>query len=410
MRTGDLDCRAYDLVTVAPVHVGSGEIRRANEYLYDRASGMAYFLDEARWVSFLGRRQLMEPFLAYIEESSRQLGQRRGPFRGKNLWDWLRAQGVQKREMEALAVRRARAERSVISEKGSLNDVHLQMALSDGRPYVPGSTIKGALRTGILYRMIQQEPERFRGFWQEICREAASREKAKDKERTWQGIERRLETQALHTLRVDRKKPAEMVNSALRGLRVSDAAVAKRETETLLLQKCDATTKQNKQGQTYKELPLFRECIPPGRRLHFTLTADFSMLRTLGITSFEDIFQGLRAYTAQALALLEEEFPKYRPQFEEAREADCFLGGGTGFLSKTLVYALAPDARQAREFTAHFLDEKFGRFDRKEGKWRPTHHHVTLDRAELSPRTLKLAATAQEEWLLGLCRFEECPR
>lgn len=397
MRTGDLDCRAYDLVTVAPVHVGSGEIRRANEYLYDRASGMAYFLDEARWVSFLGRRQLMEPFLAYIEESSRQLGQRRESFRGKNLWDWLRAQGVQKREMEALAVRRARAERSVISEKGSLNDVHLQMALSDGRPYVPGSTIKGALRTGILYRMIQQEPERFRGFWQEICREAESRDRLRDKERTWQGIERRLETQALHTLRVDRKNPAEMVNSALRGLRVSDAAVAKRETETLLLQK---PTKSNRQGKKSKTPPLFRECIPPGRRLHFTLTADFSMLRTLGITSFEDIFQGLRAYTAQVLALLEEEFPKYRPQFDEAREADCLLGGGTGFLSKTLVYALARDAREARNFTARYLDEKF---------WNPSHHHMQYD-GKLSPRTLKLVATAQEEWLLGLCRFEECPR
>lgn len=397
MRTGDLDCRAYDLVTVAPVHVGSGEIRRANEYLYDRASGMAYFLDEARWVSFLGRRQLMEPFLAYIEESSRQLGQRRGSFRGKNLWDWLRAQGVQKREMEALAVRRARAERCEISEKGSLNDVHLQMALSDGRPYVPGSTIKGALRTGILYRMIQQEPERFRGFWQEICREAESRDRLRDKERTWQGIERRLETQALHTLRVDRKKPAEMVNSALRGLRVSDAAVAKHETETLLLQK---PTKSNRQGKKSKTPPLFRECIPPGRRLHFTLTADFSMLCTLGITSFEDIFQGLRAYTAQALALLEEEFPKYRPQFDEAREADCLLGGGTGFLSKTLVYALARDAREARNFTARYLDEKF---------WNPSHHHMQYD-GKLSPRTLKLVATAQEEWLLGLCRFEECPR
>ena len=397
MRTGDLDCRAYDLVTVAPVHVGSGEIRRANEYLYDRASGMAYFLDEARWVSFLGRRQLMEPFLAYIEESSRQLGQRRESFRGKNLWDWLRAQGVQKREMEALAGRRARAERSVISEKGSLNDVHLQMALSDGRPYVPGSTIKGALRTGILYQMIQQEPERFRGFWQEICREAESRDRLRDKERTWQGIERRLETQALHTLRVDRKKPAEMVNSALRGLRVSDAAVAKRETETLLLQK---PTKSKRQGKTSKTPPLFRECIPPGRRLHFTLTADFSMLRTLGITSFEDIFQGLRAYTAQALVLLEEEFPKYRPQFDEAREADCLLGGGTGFLSKTLVYALARDAREARNFTARYLDEKF---------WNPSHRHMQYD-GKLSPRTLKLVATAQEEWLLGLCRFEECPR
>lgn len=396
MRTGGLDCRAYDLVTVAPVHVGSGEIRRANEYLYDRASGMAYFLDEARWVSFLGRRQLMEPFLAYIEESSRQLGQQQRPFRGKNLWEWLRAQGVQKREMEALAVRRARAERSVISDKGSLNDVHLQMALSDGRPYVPGSTIKGALRTGILYRMIQQEPERFRGFWQEILREAASRDKLRDKEKAWQRAIKSLETQALHTLRVA-EKPREMVNSALRGLRVSDAAVAKRETETLLLQK---PTKSNRQGKTSKTLPLFRECIPPGRRLHFTLTADFSMLRTLGITSFENIFQGLRAYTAQALALLEEEFPKYRPKFDEAREADCLLGGGTGFLSKTLVYALARDAREARNFTARYLDEKF---------WNPSHHHMQYD-GKLSPRTLKLVATAQEEWLLGLCRFEECPR
>lgn len=402
-------CRAYDLVTVAPVHVGSGEIRRANEYLYDKAHSMAYFLNETRWVAFLDKRQLMEPFLAYIEESSRQLVEAGSCFRGKNLWDWLRAQGVQPREMEALAVRRTRAERCVISKKGSLNDVHLQMALSDGRPYVPGSTIKGALRTGILYRLIRQEPERFRGFWQKILREAESRDKLHDKEKAWQRAIKSLETQALHTLRVE-KESREMVNSALRGLRVSDAAVAKRETETLLLQKLDATTKPNRQGITSKTLPLFRECIPPGRRLHFTLTADFSMLRTIGITSFEDIFQGLRAYTAQALALLEEEFPKYRPKFEEAREADCFLGGGTGFLSKTLVYALAPDARQAREFTAHFLDEKFGRFDRKEGKWRPTHHHVTLDRAELSPRTLKLAATAQEEWLLGLCRFEECPR
>ena len=396
MRSGEMVCRAYDLVTVAPVHVGSGEIRRANEYLYDKAHSMAYFLNETRWVAFLDKRQLMEPFLAYIEESSRQLGQRRGPFRGKNLWDWLRAQGVQPREMEALAVRRTRAERCVISEKGSLNDVHLQMALSDGRPYVPGSTIKGALRTGILYRMIQQEPERFRGFWQEILREAASRDKLRDKEKAWQRAIKSLETQALHTLRVE-KESREMVNSALRGLRVSDAVVTKREAETLLLQK---PTKSNRQGKTSKTPPLFRECIPSGRRLHFTLTADFSMLRTIGITSFEDIFQGVRAYTAQTLALLEEEFPKYRPQFDEAREADCLLGGGTGFLSKTLVYVLAEDVRKARDFTARYLDEKFRN---------PSHHHMQYDGA-LSPRTLKLVSTAQEEWLLGLCRFEECPR
>ena len=396
MRSGEMVCRAYDLVTVAPVHVGSGEIRRANEYLYDKAHSMAYFLNETRWVAFLDKRQLMEPFLAYIEESSRQLGQRREPFRGKNLWDWLRAQGVQPREMEALAVRRTRAERCVISKKGSLNDVHLQMALSDGRPYVPGSTIKGALRTGILYRMIQQEPERFRGFWQEILREAASRDKLRDKEKAWQRAIKSLETQALHTLRVE-KESREMVNSALRGLRVSDAVVTKREAETLLLQK---PTKSNRQGKTSKTPPLFRECIPPGRRLHFTLTADFSMLRTIGITSFEDIFQGLRAYTAQTLALLEEEFPKYRPQFDEAREADCLLGGGTGFLSKTLVYVLAEDVRKARDFTAQYLDEKFRN---------PSHHHMQYDGA-LSPRTLKLVSTAQEEWLLGLCRFEECPR
>ena len=407
MRTGDLDCRAYDLVTVAPVHVGSGEIRRANEYLYDRASGMAYFLDEARWVSFLSRRQLMEPFLAYIEESSRQLGQRREPFRGKNLWDWLRAQGVQKREMEALAVRRAQAGQNVIT-KGSLNDVHLQMALADGRPYVPGSTIKGALRTGILYRIIKQEPERFRSLWDDILREAGSNDKLRYKENIWRQDLRQLEVKALHTLQM-KDKPSEMVNSALRGLRVSDAALASSQTtDTLLLQKIDALAKVNRRGENRKTVPLFRECIPAKRRLHFTLTADFSMLRTIGIKSFEDIFQGLRAFTSHGLALEEQQFKEYGPLFDEAKTADCLLGGGTGFLSKTLVYALARNQREARDFTAHFLDEKFTDYDRQTRRRRPSHNHVQLDK-DLSPRTLKTVEQGQETWLLGLCRFEECP-
>ena len=121
--------------------------------------------------------------------------------------------------------------------------------------------------------------------------------------------------------------------------------------------------------------------------------------------SLDQVMESLRDYTSDGLRLQKQVFlpmnPRfYQPLFEEAETADMLLGGGTGFLAKTLVYALADSDEEAREFIAAYLDEAFT--ERKGGRVEPKHRHKQFDRT-LSPRTLKRAVMGQDDWIMGLC-------
>ena len=394
--------REYELECIAPLHVGSGEKLMAFEYLYDRKRQEVYFLDESKWIAFLEKRSLLDDFAVYVE---------RREFQRKSLWEWFLSMGVREAELRALALRKAHAATLTAERdrKKTLNDIVCQAALADGAPYIPGSAIKGAMRTGLLHGIIGREPQRFQRFWQEIVN--AARGPLREKQKMWSKTMARLEQEALHTLSLPNTRAGDAVTSALRGLRVSDAVCAEGEKETIVLQKVDLTTKKKQGEDGENKISLFRECLPAGRRLRFSVTADRSMLQSLGISSLDEIIGMIRAYMNDGLRLQERTFgdKAYRPLFEEAREADCLLGGGTGFLSKTLVHALAPSKEEARHFIARHLDEKFTKRDRATGRRRPAHDHELLD-AKLSPRTLKLACEDYDEWILGLCRIREVGR
>ncbi len=397
MKTGTLVRKDYELSCIAPVHIGSGEKLAAFEYLYERKQQKVYFLDESKWIAFLEKRRLMDEFAAYVE---------RRAFQQKSLWEWLLASGVREAELRALAARTAYAETLTAQQdrKNTLNDIACQIALADGTPYIPGSVIKGALRTGILHGIIKKEPQRFQRFWQDIRR--MSHASLREREREWGRIVLRLEQAALHTLSLPNTRTGDAVVSALRGIRVSDAVCAPGEKDTIVLQKVDLTTQKSQGEEGENEISLFRECLPAGRKLRFSITLDLSMLQALGISSPEEAIGMMRAHAREGLRLQERTFDKaYRPLFEEAEDADCLLGGGTGFLSKTLVYALAPEA-EARHFIAGYLDEKFMKKDKVTKRWVPAHDHKLRD-ARLSPRTLKMARAGQDVWILGLCRMEE---
>lgn len=395
--------KEYELECIAPLHVGSGEKLMAFEYLYDRKRQEVYFLDASKWIVFLEKRSLLDDFASYVE---------RRDFQRKSLWEWLLGRGASEAELRALALRKAYAA-TLTAERDrrkTLNDIVCQTTLAGGAPYIPGSTIKGAVRTGLLHGMIRREPQRFQRFWQEIA--GVKRAPLREKQRVWSKAMTHLEQMALHTLALPDTQAGDAVASALRGLRVSDAVCAEGEKETIVLQKVDLTTKKKQGEDGENKISLFRECLPAGRRLRFSVTADRSMLQSLGISSLDEIIGMMRAYMNDGLRLQERTFgdKAYRPLFEEAREAECLLGGGTGFLSKTLVHALAPSKEAARHFIARHLDEKFTKRDRATGRRRPAHDHELLD-AKLSPRTLKLACEDDyDEWILGLCRIREVQR
>ena len=78
------------------------------------------------------------------------------------------------------------------------------------------------------------------------------------------------------------------------------------------------------------------------------------------------------------------------------------LGGGTGFLSKTLVYALAGSDEEAHTFISSYLDAAFQKKNQRTGRREPAHRHKELDE-KISPRTLKRAVMGQDDWIMGLC-------
>lgn len=396
---GGIVQKEYELECIAPLHIGSGEKLMAFEYLYDRKGQEVHFLDESKWIAFLEKRGLMDDFASFLEQRSSH---------SKNLWEWLLKKGVQAKELETLSIRRAKAVKLTAEgdAKDKLNDIVCQTTLADGAPYIPGSAIKGAMRTGLLYGIIKREPQRFRKFWlnflrgaQEIGRTGNPRGKKGAWRRLATAVCREIEQEAFHTLSLPKTRARDAVTSALRGLRVGDAVCMAEEKDTVILQKLDATTKRRKDGRTESELPLFRECLPAGRRLRFSLTADFSMLETVGIASCEMIFEALRTYAQDGLKRQEGVWGKAYPElFEEAAGADCLLGGGTGFLSKSLIYALAENDEEGRQVIAAYLDDAFMK-----------HKHKALD-GRLSPRTLKMAELGRDLWILGLCRIREAGR
>ena len=301
----DLVHHEYELTCIAPVHIGNGTVYNAYEYVYDANQQQVLFLNEAKWIAFLAEHGLMDAFAAYVEDTAKALG-RHGNFTGQYVWDWLRGKGVAADAIRRLALRRAKASpRAVMGRQNHLNDVAVQAALADGRPYIPGSTIKGAMRTAILWRYLREHPEQARRYWNGM---RGLTRADRNSRRAQQAQTREMEQDILHVLGANAKKRADAVNSAMRGLRVSDAVTEARGT--IILQKIDESTQLGRLQQSEKRLPLFRECIPAGTKLRFSMTADFSMLAKIGVTSFADIVEALRAYTQDALQWQESAFGK----------------------------------------------------------------------------------------------------
>ena len=391
--SGQIVRQEYELTCIAPVHVGSGQKLKSFEYLYDRRKDEVAFLNESKWIALLAQHDLMDTFTDAVMS---------GAFLRQSIREWLLDHQIKEGELRSIVLRRAASAPLITKERGrtKLNDIVAQTTLVDGRPYIPGSTIKGALRTGMLYHAIRRDPTRFRSTWQEILR--SLREPLRDQKKASDRMMSRVEQALLHTLCLsDDVKTGDAVSSAMRGLRVSDAVGTVRDT--VVLQKVDATTKKKRQGENVSELPLFRECIPAGAKLRFAVTADLSMLETAGIRSLDEALAGVRAYTADGLRLQEKVFGrKYPALFAAAKNADALLGGGTGFLSKTLVYALAGSDEEAHTFIASYLDAAFQKKNQRTGRREPAHRHKELDE-KISPRTLKRAVMGQDDWIMGLC-------
>lgn len=386
------ESKQIELNCISPVHIGSGVKLLPFEYLYDRRKRDVFFVDEGKFSELLMRHRLIDNFVA-------DMRQRRPPY----LLNWLTDHRISEREMQGITVRRAKVHIRQ-NERSSLNDVACLETAAGGIPYIPGSSLKGAIRTAVIYHLLRQSAHENlrRKYWGKL-QDAMS---ARDIKAEIGKLAKKLEEELLCQLKyVDEKGKYSdaAIQDVMRGLRVGDAMPTAKRLDTVILQKIDCSTHANKSGRKEHSISLFRECIPIGSKFRFRITFEKEILAQIGIRDIDALIRMCRTYTASGLAMQEHAFGRdYRAEFVEAGDADVMLGGGTGFLSKTIFYALAPGEEIGRKAVAALLDELF--FDRR--RRQPQHFHRQKDTV-LSPRTLKLTWTDTDSNIMGLCALQE---
>lgn len=374
------------LKVVTPINIADGIVLGAKDYLYDSRRQKVYFLNLHQWHLFIYKHMLLEKYESYLAN-----------FRDKqSLLEWLRMQGYDIDDVRTVITSEAQATVNLMDSerKKTLNDINRHIQQPDGSLYVPGSSIKGVFRTAILYSLLQKRQDIKVKYWRQIQEKISSN--YFKPYRDFNKLISDLENEFLHTLRlVDGNiRSNNAVCSAMRGLQVSDT-YASRNMQTAILQKVDGGF--DKFGKASpKKLPIFRECMLPEAELFFDVKIEKAVMNTIAINSVDDLLRATHSFFAAVTDLLQQAFGKeYQEAFQGVAAGNMFLGGNTGFLSKTLLAMLAPDKDTAKNTIKVLLDKSF-----------KTHKHLLRDKV-IAPRTLKCTNYNGKLMLMGVAEVRK---
>ncbi|WP_293724988.1 type III-A CRISPR-associated RAMP protein Csm5 [Phascolarctobacterium succinatutens] len=376
------------LHVVTPINIADGVTLRAKDYLYDTRQRRVYFLNLHAWHWFVYKHKLLDKYEKYISNFKDM----------KSLLEWLQEQGYGLENLQDVISSEAQADASLVdAEKKTLHDINRHIRHGDGTPFIPGSSIKGVFRTAVLYKLLQKRQDIKSKYWRQIQGKISNN--YLNPKRDFDGLAKDLESELLHTLRLKDDKERNISNknavcSAMRGLQVSDT-YASRNVQTAILQKVDGGF--DKFGKASpKKLPIFRECMLPEAELFFDVKIEKAVMNTIAINSVDDLLKATHSFFAAVTDLLQQAFGKeYQEAFQGVAAGNMFLGGNTGFLSKTLLAMVAPDKDTAKNTIKVLLDKSF-----------KTHKHLLRDKI-IAPRTLKCTNYNGKLMLMGVAEVRK---
>lgn len=138
------------LRTMAPVHIGSGNSYSAKEYIYENKE--YYFPDMGQL--YQGIARYGEKVLATFEDFLQQSGNYNNN-RKPRLIQFLNDQRIKERDFGGYKIKETNFEQVKEDRQGALNEIHSFVKDPYGNPYIPGSSLKGAIRT----ILVNQEPQ-----------------------------------------------------------------------------------------------------------------------------------------------------------------------------------------------------------------------------------------------------------
>ncbi len=373
------------LRVITPLFVWSGKVINRSQYIdfKDKHVGM---INGQKLIRFLSEYKVLNEYEKYIFSSTEKNPIDLFEFL-ENLGNERKIPNIPLKDLCDYTINTF----DLDEKKERLNDIHLFMKNIYQQPYIPGSSLKGALRTALINAMVSQSIKNQEKGWRILCDRTLNK---KECERRFQYFEEK-DLMSVDFEKKSARDPSKI--ELLRGFSISDSEPM--EPENLgLYQKIDYNIKKN----TAATLPLFRECLKPGTETTFTISLDSYWLKGFEkkgfrLESFSDIATalGLNWENLTEMLPIGEQSHRYVPIAEKG-EALLPLGGGAGYHSKTIVRSMAPNHEQMVKRVAYLLHKR-------DNDKILSHKN---DRVA-SPRVLKIAGSSGEEKLMGVVSLSE---
>lgn len=336
------------ITTKGPVYIGSGKDINKKEYYVEKNEKKIYIFDMIKFFDGISKLKLEKKYQEYLFNSKNN----------KNLNDFFFDNKV-KKDTFLKWVDYKLDYSDIYDEKTFKNrNINTFIKESGNNIYIPGSSLKGAIRTALLTEDIIKNKNKYSNFIGKSINDTLSK---------------KVEEVAFNTLGVsDVKKDA--VNDIMSCIRVSDSEIVSKK-RMMVAQRKDFKAKNKKKNGSKEEkkvLPIFYECIKPNTNIKTTITIDTSKQKDLDINR---IISAIETYSNN-------QFENYGSKFKDVdkySKKTLILGGYSGFVSKTVNYALYKN--ETVKINSNILNGKKA--------FKKHKHNLDKDTFGISPRTYK---------------------
>ena len=352
------------LTLQGPCFTGSGARVSKKEYYYNARNHTVSFYDANRLMDCVLQYQLGDQFVEYML----------GPDR--TLYDFFHVNGGPDQFAPAFKYQVDCGD-AIFGLGNQPADILMHSRNAKGELYIPGSSVKGMLRTAITAAcVLQKTPEAKKPSVPECP--VGSKEYRKLFLQDAKDCMRELDKELFHTLKADQKKAHNAVNSIFRGISIADSQPLSNK-DIVLCRKLDRYPAGGTKG-----LNVVRECLRPGLKVNFPITFDPTLA---GFVTPQFIMEAIGLFDGWYTRHV---YSKYRGIKLPKLKNHLFLGGGSGYPSKTVTGPWLQE--EALHYVTALLTLQF-----KEK------NAADESRFGVSPHMLKCTAVDGQDALFGLC-------
>lgn len=339
---------------LSPIYIGNGQKIRKKEYIYQGKKQRIIVPDIERMYMDLKRKH-REEYIQFM------MGKE------KDLEKWLITRNYKEENWMRWKKYELNVKECQIDNKK--NEILCFIKDAYGKPYIPGSSLKGAFRTALMVYEILHNTSKYDQIKEKI-----------EREKNWEKNTKELEAETFHTLNRFPSSRENAVNSCMSSLIIGDSRPIELESLTVS-PKIDYTLEGSE-----KRLPILRETLSPGTETSF----DITILQEFPYT-IEQILEALNEF--QDIC-----YQYFYSKFDRGTQEKniIWLGGGSGFLSKTVLYPLFKE--KAVKMTDKVFKENLGK------KYWEHKHQKDLSRG-IAPHVCKCTRYEGRLYDMGMARL-----